>query len=95
MDNIVPLAAILGGGHFMDDLTGLIAVIAPFALVAWIVRLKHDRNLRALNAQGLGAAEQRALADMNELARRMEQRIENLERILDAELAGWRSRMPL
>ena len=91
----VGLTAVLGAGRFMDDLTGLVAVIASFALVAWIVRLKHDRNLRTISAQGLGVAEQRALADMNELARRMEQRIENLERILDAELAGWRSRMPL
>ena len=79
----------------MHDLLHLVVVLAPFALVAWFVKLRHDRNLRAISAQGLGAEEQRALGDMNEVARRMEQRIENLERILDAELAGWRSRMPL
>ena len=55
----------------------------------------RSRGIRAIGSQGLGAEEQRALADMNELARRMEQRVENLERILDTELAGWRSRMPL
>ncbi len=93
--DVIPLAAILSGSHFMDELTGLVAVVATFALAAWIVKLGHDRKLRAINAQGLGADEQRALGDMNELARRMEQRIENLERILDSELAGWRSRMPL
>lgn len=93
--DLVGLAAVLGGGHFMDDLTGLVAVVATFALAAWLVKLGHDRKLRAINAQGLGADEQRALGDMNELARRMEHRIENLERILDSELAGWRSRMPL
>ncbi len=91
----VGLAAVLFGGHFMADLVGLAAVVAPFALVAWIAKLRHARHLRAIQAQGLGAAEQRALADMNEVARRMEQRIENLERILDSELSGWRSRMPL
>ena len=93
--DLIGLAAVLSGSHFMDDLAGLIAVIAPFALIAWIVKLKHDRRMRAIGAQGLGADEQRAVAEMNDVARRMEQRIENLERILDAELAGWRSRMPL
>ena len=48
-----------------------------------------------MNLQGLSQEEQRALADMGDMARRMEQRVENLERILDSELAGWRSRMPL
>lgn len=91
----VSLAAVLGGSHIMEDFTGLIAVIGSFLLVAWVVKLKHDRRMRAFGAQGLGLDEQRALSDMNEVARRMEQRIENLERILDTELAGWRSRMPL
>lgn len=92
--DIVPLAAVLGGNHIVD-FVGLIAVIAPFALVAWIVKLRHDRTIRAIGAQGLGVEDQRVLQDMNEIARRMEQRVENLERILDTELAGWRSRMPL
>jgi phage shock protein B len=91
--DIVPLAAVLGGNHTVD-IVGMIVALAPFALVAWYLKLRHDRRIRAIGAQGLGAEEQRALADMNELARRMEQRVENLERILDAELAGWRSRMP-
>ncbi|WP_419731012.1 hypothetical protein [Lichenicola sp.] len=92
--DIVPLAAILGGNRLVD-LTGLVAVLAPFLLMAWYMKLKHDRGIRSIGSQGLGAEEQRALADMNEIARRMEQRVENLERILDTELAGWRSRMPL
>lgn len=79
----------------MEDLTSLIATIGFFLLIAWFLKLRHDRSIRALGAQGLGAEEQRALENMNELARRMEQRVENLERILDTELAGWRSRMPL
>jgi phage shock protein B len=54
--------------------------------------MKHDQKMRMLGQQGVNADEQRALQDMSELARRMEHRIENLERILDSELAGWRSR---
>ncbi|MGI4747290.1 MAG: hypothetical protein ACRYGI_00135 [Janthinobacterium lividum] len=77
------------------DFVGLVAVVAPFAFGAWVVKLRHDRTIRAIGAQGLGVEDQRVLQDMNEIARRMEQRVENLERILDNELAGWRSRMPL
>ena len=86
--------AILSGSHLVDSLTNIIAIVAPFVFAAWFLKLRHDRRLRELGTQGLAVEEQRALAEMNELARRMEQRVENLERILDAELAGWRSRMP-
>ncbi len=79
----------------INDLTGLVAVLAPFALVFFIIKMRHDRNMRQMNLQGLSQDEQRALSDMSDLARRMEQRIENLERILDSEIAGWRSRLPL
>ncbi len=79
----------------IDSLVPLAGVLAPFVLVFFIVRMKHERRLREMNLQGMSQDEQRALADMGETARRMEQRIENLERILDSELAGWRSRMSL
>ncbi len=79
----------------IENLTGLFAGLAPFALVFFIIRMKHERRMREMNLQGLSQEEQRVLADMGETARRMEQRIENLERILDSELAGWRSRMSL
>ena len=79
----------------IDSLVPLVSVLAPFALVFFIMKMRHDRRLREMNLQGMSQEEQRALADMGDVARRMEQRIENLERILDSELAGWRSRMPL
>jgi len=79
----------------IDSLVPLVSVLAPFTLVFFIMKMKHDRRLREMNMQGLSQEEQRAMAEMTEIARRMEQRIENLERILDSELAGWRSRMPL
>lgn len=92
--DIVSLAAILGGNRIVD-FVALVSVAAPFALVAWMMKLKHDRRIREIGTQGLGVEDQRVMQDMNEIARRMEQRVENLERILDSELAGWRSRMPL
>ena len=79
----------------IDSLVPLVSVLAPFLLVFFIIRMRHERRMRELNQQGLSQEEQRVLADMGETARRMEQRIENLERILDSELAGWRSRMSL
>lgn len=90
----VALAAVMGGTHFMDDLTGLVSVVGFFILVAWFIKLRHERGLRRNEAASLGAEERRALDDMSALAHRMEQRVENLERILDSELSGWRSRMP-
>nr|WP_321985038.1 envelope stress response membrane protein PspB [uncultured Lichenicoccus sp.] len=79
----------------IDSLVPLVSVLAPFLLVFFIIRMRHERRMREMNQQGLSQEEQRVLADMGETARRMEQRIENLERILDSELAGWRSRMSL
>jgi phage shock protein B len=79
----------------IENLVPLVSVLAPFALIFFIFKMRHDRNMRQMNLQGLSQDEQRALSDMSETARRMEQRIENLERILDSEIAGWRSRLPL
>ncbi len=88
-DNVVLLAP------FINDLIPLVFILGAFALVFFVLRMKHDRRLREMSLQGMSQEEERALADMGEVARRMEQRIDNLERILDSELAGWRSRMPL
>lgn len=79
----------------MDNFFPVLIPLAAIVFAYLVVRMKHDRRMREMNLQGMSQEEQRALADMSELARRMEQRIENLERILDSELAGWRSRMPL
>jgi phage shock protein B len=77
------------------DIVGLAGVLAPFVMVVLIVKMKHDRHMRELGLQGMNAEEQRALQEMHEVARRLEGRVVNLERILDSELAGWRSRMPV
>ena len=41
---------------------------------------------------GLSGGDQTALSNAMEVARRMEQRVENLERLLDEDAPGWRAR---
>ncbi len=79
----------------MDDLVAALIPIAGMVLVFFIIRMSHERKMREADGRGLNQEEQRAVAEMSEMARRMEQRIDNLERILDSEVAGWRSRVPL
>jgi phage shock protein B len=79
----------------MNGLVQLCAVLAPFVMVILIVKMRHDRQMRELGLKTMSTDEQRALQEMTEVARRMETRIQNLERILDAEVAGWRSRTPV
>ncbi|MCQ8277405.1 phage shock protein B [Acetobacteraceae bacterium KSS8] len=86
--------AVLGGNHFVGDITSLVSVIGGLLFLAWMVKLRHERRMREGQAATLGVEERRALDEMSALAQRMEQRVENLERILDNELSGWRSRMP-
>ena len=86
MDSIVPI---------IGTLVPILIPLGGMLLAFFILRMRHESRMRQLNMQGLSQDEQRALAEMSELARRMEQRIDNLERVLDSEVAGWRSRVPL
>ena len=86
MESIVPI---------IGTLVPILVPLGGMLLVFFIIRMRHESRMRQMNMQGLSQEEQRALAEMSELARRMEQRIDNLERVLDSEVAGWRSRVPL
>lgn len=79
----------------IGDLTGLVAVLAPFVMIVAIVSMKHRQRMAALGATAMSAADQQAVAELHSLAERLEARVGALERVLDAELAGWRSRMPI
>ena len=79
----------------MENLVPILVPLGGMVLVFFILRMGHERKMRQLSLQGLNSDEQQALAEMSETARRMEQRIDNLERILDAEVSGWRNRVPL
>lgn len=67
--------------HFID--TNAIAIIlASFVLPIWII-LHYATKWKA--ARGLGAQDEKLLADLWESARRMEERLDNLERAIGAE----------
>lgn len=62
-----------------------LVVVAPIWIVAhYLTRWRRSRRL--------SQEDERSLAELYETARRMEGRIAALERVLDAEAPGWRSR---
>jgi phage shock protein B len=64
--------------------------IFVFVVVLVVVR-SHYSHKRTAGA-GLAAGDQSALARAMESARRLEQRVETLERLLDEDAPGWRAR---
>ncbi len=69
----------------MSEVFGIIflTVVAPI----WIV-FHYLSKMRA--NRGLSSEDEKMLSEMWESSRRMEDRIHNLERILDAEVPDWR-----
>jgi phage shock protein B len=75
---------IIGGGAFVLGILFLL-IVAPIWIVAhYVTRWRATRKL--------SSEDERALGDLWQIARRMESRIEVLERVLDAEAPGWRAR---
>ncbi|HXQ50391.1 MAG TPA: envelope stress response membrane protein PspB [Stellaceae bacterium] len=71
-------------GAFILGLVFL-TIVAPIWIVAhYLTRWRKTRRL--------SAADEATLGDLNDVARRMEGRISALERVLDAETPGWRTR---
>jgi phage shock protein B len=64
--------------------------IFVFVVVLVVVR-SHYRQKRDMGT-GLAAGDQSALSRAMESARRLEQRVETLERLLDEDAPGWRAR---
>ncbi|HET6184663.1 MAG TPA: envelope stress response membrane protein PspB [Acetobacteraceae bacterium] len=62
-----------------------LVIVAPI----WIVA---HYGTRWRTARMLSGEQERSLAELHELAQGLEERVENLERILDAEAPGWRDR---
>jgi phage shock protein B len=62
-----------------------LVVVAPLWIVAhYLTRWRRSRKL--------SATDERSLGELYETARRMEARVAVLERVLDAEAPGWRTR---
>lgn len=62
-----------------------LVIVAPI----WIVA---HYGTRWRTARMLSREQERTLAELHDLAQRMEDRVNSLERILDAEAPGWRDR---
>jgi phage shock protein B len=67
-----------------------LATIFVFVIVWTIVR-GHYRRQNSTTT-GLSNGDQGALSSAMDTARRLEQRVETLERLLDEDAPGWRSR---
>ena len=81
---MIALPMIHGAFMFVLGLIFLL-VVAPIWIVAhYLVRWRRSRRL--------SAGDEKALGELYDLARRMEGRIATLERVLDAEAPGWRTR---
>ena len=75
---------IMSGASFILGILFL-TIVAPIWIVAhYLTRWRSSRRL--------SAEDEKALGELREAGRRMEARIAALERVLDAEAPGWRSR---
>lgn len=72
-------------GMLMAPLILFVLVVAPI----WIIL--HYRSKRQMN-QGLNEEERESLALLAGQAKRIRERMQTLERILDADSPGWRDR---
>ena len=69
-----------------------LVTIFTFVIILTAVRA-HYRRGGATNGSGLTDADQNSLTRSLEVARRLEQRVETLERLLDEDAPGWRARV--
>lgn len=75
---------------FVEAIIPLVAIISLFVILPGMVMFFADRKRRWQHEQtGAVKTDQTQLVS---IAERMERRIEALEKILDAESPGWRSR---
>jgi phage shock protein B len=69
-------------------------VFFAFIIILVAVRGHYRQRERtaAGSAAGLANSDQAALSNAMDVARRLEQRVESLERLLDEDAPGWRAR---
>lgn len=73
------------------DVEGILAICLTCGLPFYIIHVyyKNKREQRLAGVQGMGSE---ALDQAQVLARRLEERVDHLERILDEDVPGWRAR---
>jgi phage shock protein B len=72
----------------------LIAVVGPVWVVFhYITVWKRMKAEQRPQSPEQTARERQAVADLKQRAKRLESRVETLERLLDAEVAEWRNRI--
>ncbi len=77
----------------MDSETFLVTAIGvPFVVIVLPIWLIFHYGAKRKAMQAPSQADQQELVALRDAARWMEQRIDNLERVLDTEAPGWRSR---
>jgi phage shock protein B len=74
----------MSGGEVLLGLIFLVVVAPIWILAHYLTRWRAARTL--------SREDERALAEIWQSTRRMESRVESLERILDAQTPGWRAR---
>jgi phage shock protein B len=68
-------------------------LVTIFAFVIILVMVRGHYRLREKGGgTGLPGGDQQALSNAMEVARRLEQRVDTLERLLDEDAPGWRAR---
>ena len=67
-------------------------LVVIFTFVVIIVAIRTNAKRTAAGVTGLTAGDQMALERAQETARRLEQRVDSLERVLDEDAPGWRAR---
>jgi phage shock protein B len=67
-------------------------VVIFAGVVAIIAVSKHYKRLDKVSSAGLAQGDLGALDRAMDTARRLEQRVETLERVLDEDAPGWRAR---
>ena len=68
-------------------------LVVIFTFVIVLIAVRGHYGSRRSGAVGLADADQTALDRAMDAARRLEQRVETLERVLDEDAPGWRARV--
>ena len=71
----------------IHDITGIVAIICIFVVLPAILT---KRVSQWRQAKGITIEDERLLDDLHDTARRLDQRLESIERIIAADNPGWR-----